>query len=97
VFAPNFKHRARIVPRRGRGKVDADQPVAPMSWAQRLKHVFAIDIETCPECGGKLRVIACIEDPPLIRRILGHVQRNLALTGSAPRALPESQQLLNRT
>jgi hypothetical protein len=29
-----------------------------MSWAQRLKRVFAIDIETCRQCGGKLRVIA---------------------------------------
>jgi hypothetical protein len=28
---------------------------------QRLKRVFAIDIETCPDCGGALRVIACIE------------------------------------
>jgi hypothetical protein len=26
---------------------------------QRLKRVFAIDIETCPDCGGTLRVIAC--------------------------------------
>jgi len=26
-------------------------------------------------CGGKLRVIACIEDPPLIRKILEHIQR----------------------
>jgi len=26
---------------------------------QRLKRVFAIDIETCPVCGGTLRVIAC--------------------------------------
>ena len=32
---------------------------------QRLKRVFAIDIETCPECGGKLRVIACIDDDRL--------------------------------
>jgi hypothetical protein len=46
-----------------------------MSWAQRLKRVFQIDIEACPECGGKLRVIACIEDPPLIRQILSHVQQ----------------------
>jgi hypothetical protein len=43
-------------------------------WAQRLKRVFAIDIESCPDCGGKLRVIACIEAPPLIRRILEHVR-----------------------
>lgn len=38
----------------------------PMSWMQRLKRVFAIDIETCPHGGGKLRVIACVEDRPLI-------------------------------
>jgi hypothetical protein len=28
-------------------------------------------IEICPDCGGKLRVIACIEEPALIARILG--------------------------
>ena len=65
VLAPNFEHCKRIVPRRSR-LVDADTPPAPMSWMQRLKRVFAIDIETCPECGGKLRVITCVEDPPLI-------------------------------
>jgi hypothetical protein len=88
VFAPNFRHRARIVPRRARGKVDADKPLAPMSWAQRLKRVFQIDIETCPECGGKLRVIACIEDPPLMAKILDHVQRRQASSGSAARGPP---------
>ena len=42
VFAPNFKHRQRIVPRRGQGRVDADKPRAPMTWVQRLKRVFAM-------------------------------------------------------
>jgi hypothetical protein len=50
--------RLQIVPRRARGRVDADKPLAPMTWAQRLKRVFAIDIEACPHCGGTLRVIA---------------------------------------
>ena len=44
-----------------------------MSWAQRLKRVFAIDIETCRQCGGKLRVIASIEEPAVIERILDHL------------------------
>jgi hypothetical protein len=70
-----FKHRHRIVPRRVADKPDSDKPLAPVSWAQRLKWVFQIDIETCPECGGNLRVIACIEDPLLIRQILSHVQQ----------------------
>ena len=38
-------------------------PSMAITWAQRLKRVFGIDIETCPACGGALRIIACIEDP----------------------------------
>ena len=85
------------MPRRAPGRVDADKPPAPMTWAQRLKRVFHIDIETCPECGGKLRVIACIEDPPLIAKILDHVRRREALFDSSPRAPPDSLPLLNLT
>ena len=29
-----------------------------MSWAQRLKRVFGIEIETCAQCGGQVRVMA---------------------------------------
>lgn len=97
VFAPNFKHRERIVPQRSRRTIESDKPTAPMSWMQRLKRVFAIDIETCPECGGKLRVIACIEDPPLIAKILGHVRRREALIGNAPRSPPVLQPELTLT
>ena len=39
-------------------------------WAQRLKRVFGIDIETCQACGGAMKIIACIEDPSVIREIL---------------------------
>jgi hypothetical protein len=87
VFAPNFKYRKRIVPRRP-SHIDADQPPAPMTWMQRLKRIFAIDIETCPECGGKLRDIACIEDPPLVAKILGHVRRRAALAATTARGPP---------
>lgn len=45
-----------------------------MTWAQRLKRVFQIDFEQC-SCGGKIRIIASIEDPPTIRRILDHLDR----------------------
>ncbi len=36
---------------------------AAMTWAQRLKRVLGIDVETCPTCRGAVRIIACIEDP----------------------------------
>ena len=48
--------------------------VAAMSWAQRLKRVFAIDIETCTVCGGSMKVIACIEEPLVIEKILTHLR-----------------------
>ena len=34
-----------------------DALIAPLTWAQRLKRVFDIDITICPRCGGRLRVI----------------------------------------
>ncbi len=45
-----------------------------MSWAQRLRRVFGIDVESCMRCGKAVRVIACIEEPALIERILEHVR-----------------------
>lgn len=59
-----------------------DTPITPLTWAQRLKRVFGIDITLCPLCGGQLRVIADITDPQLIRKILDHVQQR------APPRLP---------
>jgi len=44
-----------------------------MRWAQRLKRVFQIDVEICPNCGGTVQIIVSIEDPPVIERILRHL------------------------
>ncbi len=37
------------------------------------KRVFDIDIEHCPHCGGTLKIIADIEDPAVITKILAHL------------------------
>jgi hypothetical protein len=49
-----------------------------MSWAQRLKRAFDIDIEVCERCGGMVKIIASIEDPEVIGRILEHLQSSAA-------------------
>ena len=46
---------------------------ASMTWAQRLKRVFDIDVTTCCECGGDVKIIASIEDPVVIQKILAHL------------------------
>ena len=60
-----------------------------MSWARLLKRVFDIDIEHCPNCGGALKIIAPIEDAPvMVRMALG--QPLLAHLGLPTRAPPRS-------
>jgi hypothetical protein len=46
-----------------------------MSWARRLKRVFGVEIECCTRCGGELKIIASIEEPQLIAKILSHLER----------------------
>jgi hypothetical protein len=98
VFAPNSKYRAMVTPaKRGRGKKTkaandkqdqtAAERHAAMTWAQRLKRVFNIDIETCSECGGEVRIIASIEDPIVIRKILAHRDDKTVSSSTVP--LPE--------
>lgn len=74
VFSPNSKLREKVVP----AKPIQDEPSRKsgrygQTWAQRLKRVFAIEIETCEKCGGRVKVIASIEDPEVIEKILKHL------------------------
>ena len=53
------------------------QRYVAMTWAQRLKRVFNIDVEKCRICGGTAKVIACIEDPVVIKKILTYLEEKL--------------------
>jgi hypothetical protein len=65
-----------------------------MCWARRLKRVFGIEIDSCARCGGQLRIIASIEDPEFISRILAHRRERGAeaapVSSLGPRAPPQS-------
>jgi hypothetical protein len=39
--------------------------------------VFNIDSETCSECDDAVKVIACIEDPEVIKKILTYLEEKL--------------------
>jgi hypothetical protein len=66
-----------------------------MTWAQRLKRVFGIDIETCSVCGGAVRIITCIEDPVVIEKIAVVGCFIVMPTGQQP--LPEQVTTLRRS
>jgi hypothetical protein len=42
-------------------------------WASLMARAFGFDVLACPRCGGRLRLIALIEEAAVIGRILRHV------------------------
>jgi hypothetical protein len=92
VLAARSKLRARVVAYGRPGPVPepAADPAATPSprrarhhdreWAALMRRAFDLDILACPRCGGKLKLLACITQPALIRAILRH----LALPADAP-------------
>jgi len=62
-------------------------PVPPRTnwlWAELMQRSFGFDVLACPRCGDRLELIAVIEDPTVIRRILSH----LGLPTEVPAARP---------
>lgn len=83
VLAPHYKHRKQIIPKPPDLKMVQDLEIIEskqlevkkknIPWARLLARVFNIDVETCSKCGGRMKVIAAIEDPKIIRKILDHM------------------------
>ncbi len=71
-----------------------------MPWGQRLKRGFDIDIETCTACGGALRIIACIDDPALIEKIVTHLDARTTAANALQRPpcqAPPQRGVFNRS
>ena len=98
VFAPNSKYRVDVTTaKRGKGNQTQsrddktpEQRRQAMTWAQRLKRVFNIDVLICPQCGGGAKVIASIEDQPIIGKILAHLMKKGVLP-PPPELLPATR------
>ena len=52
-------------------------------WAELMRRSLGLDVLACPRCGGRLTLIALIEDPAVIVRLLGHL--------GLPTDIPEAQ------
>ena len=75
---------------------DTQQERSPRSWnwAALMQRAFAIDVLACPHCGGRMRLIATIHDPAVIRQILAHLRPCPAGASSGPS--PPADHLLAR-
>ena len=90
VLVPNSPHRESVTPVSARkikpatSDKDADRREAPnpragkrkeLCWTTRLKRVFNnIKMSVFSACGGTMEIIASIEDPVVIGKILSHLE-----------------------
>ena len=59
--------------------------VRKWSWPDLMRRTFGVNVLACARCGGRMRVVATIDDPVVIRRIL---TRHLGLPTAVPSPRP---------
>jgi uncharacterized protein YbaR (Trm112 family) len=98
VLGPHCGWRARVVAHGAPPAVASSCSEAPgasgaasrhWAWAALMRRAFDVDVLACPRCGGRLRLIATIEDPAAIEAILAAVSCEEA-GRAAPRAAAPS-------
>jgi len=72
---------------------DVTAPVRPRywAWADLMRRAFEIDVLACPHCGGRLRLIAIIEDPRVIEAILSRLTSGAERADRAPPSVLSQQ------
>ena len=64
-------------------------------WAELKRRSLGLDVLACPRCGGRLTLIALIEDPAVIQRILRHFGLPTEMPEACPARAPPGNLLLD--
>ena len=89
---PDITFRTRTLAARSRCHSAGGEGVGAKSgsrawtWAALMHRAFGIDVLSCPHCGGRLRLIATLHDPVVIRKLLAHL--GMARSGPSPGPAP---------
>ena len=99
VLAPNAPYRAQVSALGRAANPPAPPPLAAqastanpsprpasarIAWALLLARIYACFPLLCPQCGGTMRIIAFITEPPAIKAILTHLGEPIAPPIVAP-------------
>ena len=60
-------------------------------WAELMQQSFGFDVLVCPRCGDRLELIALIDDPKVICRIVSHLGLPADIPAARPARPPRSQ------
>ena len=55
-----IEEESRKIPRRG--------------WAEMIRKIYEVDPLVCPECGGRMKIVAFITDYSVLDRIINHLK-----------------------
>jgi hypothetical protein len=90
VLAAGSQWRARITPEPPEPEEVEDAPARGWPgggyrpWAELLARSFAIDVVSCPSCGGRMRLVALLKQPARIARYLAAVGEATELPRRSP-------------
>jgi hypothetical protein len=92
VLAPASAWRSRIAPPRApveptAATEDAKTPKRAGSyrpWAELLKRTFGVDVLECPNCTGRMKLIAMVTEPKSVERYLARIGELTHVPGRSP-------------
>jgi len=93
ILAPHAKNRKAVVP----PKPDDEELKKTRGfsknrilWAALLARTFGLKMETCPDCGGQMRIVAAVTDPASVKTYLEGVGLDSEIPKlKPPRAPPQ--------
>jgi hypothetical protein len=99
VLAPRASWRAALVPATSDAtaasadglSVEAERTATragSYQWAELMRRTFGLDVLACSRCGGRLRLVALIDQAPVVQRILRHVGLPAELPEARPARAP---------
>ena len=95
VLAAASKVRPKIVPHAAKPANDVESDDKPKRkgsrywpWAHRMARTFAIDVEKCPKCEGRMKLVALVQDHKSVARLLRHLGEPNEPPARAPARAP---------
>ena len=96
ILALHARNRKAVVPKKPDGeelKKTRGCSKNRILWAALLARTFGLNLETCPDCGGRMRMVAALIDPASIRRYLEGTGQSAEIPTLKPARSPPQTEL----
>ena len=74
--------------------IEGEYHVPSRGWTEMIRKVYEIDPLICPSCQGQMRIIAFIENPKAIDKIIRHLKLSFQAERPPPSQLIQQELLV---